>query len=245
MSVSRGSGVVPVTETKPNSASIRSRIELTCVDMQRAFDELWQHSDLRRMFPSFLILLNQIMRASVPLMEAALAQSQRLAGSDPVAGSLVEYYEKHIDEERDHDVWTLNDLESIGLRSADILRLTPLPAVAQFVGSQYYWVQHHHPVALLGYIAVLEGSPPSVEHIERLKRVTGYPDDLLRTYAFHGRVDPHHTDDLNRALDAMPLTDWHRGLIGMSAAHSGAGLADCVRAVDVISMGVASLSAEA
>ena len=29
----------------------------------------------------------------------------------------------------------------------------PSPAVAALVGSQYYWLLHHHPVALLGFVA--------------------------------------------------------------------------------------------
>ncbi len=221
-----------------NSGLLRARIELTCVDMQQAFEELWNHPELQQLFPAVLVLLNQIMRASVPLMEAALRESAGRAPADPVATSLAQYLETHIEEERHHDVWTLDDLEAIGYDRDEILQLTPLPAVAAFAGSQYYWIHHHHPVGLLGYIAILEGSPPSAAHIDRLREVTGLPAAAFRTYAFHGEVDPHHTDDLNRALDAMPLTQWQRGLIGMSATHAGAGLAECVRAVDVIALGM-------
>lgn len=224
-----------------HSTLLRSKIQLTCTDMQQAFDEVWRHPELPNLFPSFLILLHQIMRASVPLMEAAHRESLRMAPDDPVAAALADYFEKHIDEERDHDAWTLDDLESIGFTREEVLGRTPLPDVASFIGAQYYWLHHHHPVTQMGYIAVLEGSPPSVAHIERLKKVTGLPDDAFRTYAFHGDVDPHHTEDLDRALDAMPLTRWHAGLIGMSAAHTGRGLADSLRALRPIDRPVAAL----
>ena len=32
---------------------------------------------------------------------------------------------------------------------------------AALVGAQYYWIRHVHPVALLGYVMLLEGYPPS------------------------------------------------------------------------------------
>ena len=224
-----------------NSELIRKKIELTCVDMQRSFAQLWNDPDLRTLFPSLLILLNQITRASVPLMEAAHRESVEMAADDPVARHLVGYFERHIEEERDHDAWTLDDLEAIGFPRDQVLNLTPLPVVASFVGSQYYWLRHHHPVTLIGYIAVLEGSPPSRAHIDRLKTVTGLPDEAFRTYAYHGQVDPHHTSELNGALDVMPLTKWHLGLIGMSAAHTGDGLAECVRSVDVIGLAASEI----
>jgi len=41
------------------------------------------------------------------------------------------------------------------------------------VGAQYYWIHHFHPVALLGYIAVLEGRPPSPTLVEELIERTG------------------------------------------------------------------------
>ena len=44
--------------------------------------------------------------------------------------------------------------------SAREIARPPAPAVAALVGAQYYWVLHHHPVALLGYIGLLEGYPP-------------------------------------------------------------------------------------
>ena len=37
----------------------------------------------------------------------------------------------------------------------------PPPSVAGLVGSQYYWILHHHPVAFLGYVALMEGYPPT------------------------------------------------------------------------------------
>ena len=49
-----------------------------------------------------------------------------------------------------------------------ILTRPPSPTVAAAVGAQYYWILHYHPVALLGYVATLEGTLPTVELLDDL-----------------------------------------------------------------------------
>jgi hypothetical protein len=66
------------------------------------------------------------------------------------------YLERHIEEERHHDEWTLDDLAAVGIEPAQTLAIRPTANVAALVGAQYYWILHHHPVALLGYMATLE-----------------------------------------------------------------------------------------
>ena len=41
------------------------------------------------------------------------------------------------------------------------------------VGAQYYWILHYHPVALLGWIGLLEGYPPAPEMLDELMARTG------------------------------------------------------------------------
>lgn len=211
---------------------MRRKMRLTNGDMHLSFDRFWRRDDLAEVFPAFLVLLHQIMRASVPLMHAAAKVSRGRAPHDPLCAALADYYEKHCDEEKDHDLWTLNDLEAIGFDRADVLRALPPPDVARMVGAQYYWLYHHHPVMLLGYIAVLEGSPPESAHIDEVARRTGLPPEAFRTYRFHGAVDPHHLADLDRTIDQLPLSPRDLGLIGISAAFTAAELAACVDRLD-------------
>src|SRR2546429_520773 len=59
--------------------------------------------------------------------------------------------------------------EDLGMRGGPgggVGRRPPADSTARAVGAQYYWIRHHHPVALLGYVAVLEGRPPSVEFLD-------------------------------------------------------------------------------
>src|SRR5215510_7596973 len=105
-----------------------------------------------------------MIRATVPLMEAALART-RVMGADLLAPKLALYFEHHIPEEMHHDEWLLDDLESLGFNRSDLLRRPPSPTVAGMVGAQYYWIHHYHPVLLLSYIMVMEGYPATAQQL--------------------------------------------------------------------------------
>lgn len=178
---------------------------------------LWTHPCVGEIYPAYLFRTHCIIRASVPLMEAALAAAQARAENDPVAAQLVPYFSKHIPEERHHDEWLLEDMEVLGMSREQVLQRLPPPSVAALVGSQFYWIRHVHPVALLGYIGVMEGDPPSVKFLEYLVRRTGLPQQAFRTLFKHAHLDPYHRKDFDQALDRLPLSDQHTALVGVSA----------------------------
>jgi hypothetical protein len=160
----------------------------------------------------------------VPLTEAALTRSRELSDTDPLAAPLAAYLEEHVDEELGHDETLLDDLELVGVDRASAVARMPSPTVAALVGSQYYWIFHYHPVTFLGFVALMEGHPPTPELIEVLIARTGFPPDAFRTYVEHADLDPGHRDHLDRTLDSLPLTAEHESALGVSAIAS-AGLA--------------------
>jgi hypothetical protein len=158
----------------------------------------------------------------VPLTETALARSRELPNDDPLAAPLASYLEEHVDEELHHDETLLGDLEVLGIDRASVAERMPSPAVASLVGSQYYWILHYHPVAFLGYVALMEGYPPTPELIETLMTRTGYPREAFRTYVEHAELDPGHRDRLDRTIDSLPLEAWHESALGLSAIATAA-----------------------
>ena len=199
------------------SDSVRRKIELFLPRLVEAGDRLIEHPRVRDLYPEYLFTSHSVIRASVPLMEAALERTHATADADPVAALLAPYLEEHIDEERDHDEWLLDDLEVLGRRRDATLARVPSPTIAGLVGAQYYWIFHYHPVVLLGYISLLEGYPPSTELIEGLMRATGYPRDSFRTMLAHAELDPGHRDELNELLDSLPLTPEQASALGVNA----------------------------
>src|SRR4029078_5371860 len=100
-------------------------------------------------------------------------------------------------------------MEVLGIPCGGVLGRMPPPAIASYVGAQYYWILHHHPVAQFGQIAVQEGYPPSPESIDDMVARTQLPRASFRTLEKHAHLDPNHRDDFDAALDRMPLGEEH------------------------------------
>jgi hypothetical protein len=130
---------------------------------------------------------------------------------------LARFLELHVDEELGHDETLLDDLALLDHARDAVLERMPSPAVASLVGAQYYWIFHHHPIAFLGYVGVMEGYPPTDELVNTLVERTGFPREAFRTFSEHGELDPGHRDHLDRTLDALPLTERHEQVIGGAA----------------------------
>jgi hypothetical protein len=201
------------------SEQIALRISLVEPRLRWSSHTFLTHPSLRQLFPEYLFRLYCAVRAVVPLMDAACSRATAMAGSCPVAAMLVPYLTEHIAEETGHDEWLLEDLQVLGMSRSDVMSRLPPRTVAALVGSQYYWVLHVHPVAVLGYATVVEGSPVELEALEFLAKA-GIPRDALRTLYLHAELDVGHGAEAGRFLDSLPLTTQQLRLIGLSAMHS-------------------------
>jgi hypothetical protein len=217
---------------KSHSQILQERMQVTCGDLYSTLTRFWNDAAVGDRVPPFLILMHQIVRASVPLMAAARSKARARAAADPVCRLLADYLSGHIEEERNHDVWLLDDLEAIGIARQDVLDDVTPPAVASLVGAQYYWIHHQHPVALLGYIRVLEGNPPTAAHVDRLRQQSALPPDAFRTYRLHGELDPGHVQELDAFIDSLPLPAVLANLVWVSASHTASALARCLQNIE-------------
>jgi hypothetical protein len=96
----------------------------------------------------------------------------------------------------------------------------PPPSIAALVGAQYYWIAHHHPVAVVGYAFLTETAPPGKGELEALLARTGLPRKSFRSLLAHSVLDQKHGADVERALDALPLTPEHLSALGVSLVSS-------------------------
>src|SRR3954465_11177817 len=218
MSGASTSIVEPRTST---SAALRVKLALARGPSSQRF---WMRPDLREIFPEYLFLVHCIIRASVPLMEAAVTAAQSKGTADVVASQLADYFSHHVTEEANHDQWLLDDMEVLGFRREEILKRVPPPEVAELVGAQYYWLHHAHPVGLLGYVAVLEGDPPLEDELESAALRTALPHDAFRTFISHAKLDPNHKQELDDFIDSLSLADEQQTLLSVSALSTLGGL---------------------
>jgi len=203
--------------SKAHGQTLRRKIRLASGNMLDAIDRFWSQPDLPARYPELLFQIHCVVRASVPVMEAARRRAEELSPSDPVAAGMAEYLAHHIPEELGHDDWLLDDMEALGVPRETTLRRIPSAPAAALVGSVYYWVRHAHPLAWMGYAAVCEGHPPSDRFLLDVMERTGLPRDGFRTYLKHARLDPHHARELEETLDSLPLTADHLAMIGVVA----------------------------
>jgi hypothetical protein len=201
------------------SLALHVRLGLTAPAVRMATAQLWRPAGLRERYLDYLVAMHGVIRASVPLMATAVRRCTEQI-DDPVAIALAGYLLEHLAEESGHDTWLLADLDVAGRDPVAVAAGAPSPAVARLVGPQYYWIEHHHPVALLGYIAVLEGNQPPVWLAGQLGERTGLPSRAFRTLQRHAELDTGHRQELDRLLDQLPLQPRHRQAISLSALHT-------------------------
>jgi len=207
----------PLAQRRPGAAEVlRAKLAQTEPAVAAVTAELWRSSGLDRRYPDYLRAMYGVVRASVPLMERALLRCDAIGDGDSVCGPLRGYLEQHITEEQGHDEWLLADLAAVGGGPAG----PPSPAVARLVGAQYYWIEHHHPVALLGYLAVMEGYAPAPWLPGKITAATGVHAAAVRTVREHAALDGDHADAVFRLLDAVPLTRDQELGVAVSGLHT-------------------------
>src|SRR5262245_40516766 len=209
-----------ITMELTHSQRLRRRLALVLPCLASATMDLLDHPRFREVYLDYGFTQHAMVRASVRLLETALGRAREIESADAVAAALVPYFVQHIKEEMHHDEWILQDLELIGVDRARVLARPVSATIAGLVGAQYYWAQHCHPVALLGYLLVIEGNPPTPDLVERLVEQTGHPRQAFQFVEKHAQLDPHHRDDLHTLVDGLPLNAVHLALIGTSALHT-------------------------
>lgn len=218
------SGSPPVAvsgvHVEPTSAPLRRKIGLAMGPLAGLSERFIGDPRAGEIYPAYLVAVYQVMRGIGGVMDTALERANARLGVDAVAPALAAYLEKHIEEERGHDAWILEDLEVLGLDHDGIGGRPSPPAVAELVGAQYYWVLHAHPVAVLGYLAVAEGGASTPSTVRRLQEATGHPIAAFRTLTEHADLDPTHGDEVYEVIDELPLTRSLEQLITMSALSS-------------------------
>lgn len=149
----------------------------------------------------FLRATHVYLRASVPLMEAAIER----ASADPRYRYVIPYLTQHITEEAGHDVWLLEDIASVGY-SCDTASEELIPELAEIVGTQYFHVNHGNLWLFFGYMYALETGSPSGRLIDELKLTTGLPSSAFRTLVEHQELDGDHSAELAELIDGFDLS---------------------------------------
>ncbi|MDI1465214.1 iron-containing redox enzyme family protein [Catellatospora sp. KI3] len=200
---------------------LRETVALATPMLRQAAGRLWGPRLDADGYRAWLHVCHDLVRATAPLLTEALAESVRRDD-----GLLVDYFTEQLAEEFGHDRWVEQDLAAAGVDPRSLADRVPAPSAARLAGTQYYWIRHAHPVALLGHIAVLEWLPPRADLAGDLAARTGLPAAAFGTLARHAELDLSHGRRLDELLAALPAAGRHRRLLAISALTTAYGLVE-------------------
>lgn len=127
---------------------------------------------------------------------------------------LAQYLLHHALEELGHDQWALDDLQALDIAEADIRKSRPVPSCAAMIGYEYYVAGYGNPVALFGWLYVLEAMGDDLGHMvaEGFKEGLALPGGV-KFLAGHGEADEEHTKDIiehiEKHISGSDLEDVH------------------------------------
>lgn len=209
-----------------NSEILWGKIRLAENRLFAATHTFWNHPDLSVLLPRFLVQTHCLMRHGLALM--AVARDLALSmPNDAVARDLAAYLSVHIQEETGHDAWLLDDICTLGFEPQQVLHAPPCAATSGLIDTQHYWITQIHPVAMMGYLILMEGYAPLVSQLDEIRIRSGAPETAFRCLKRHAEDDPQHLAELNGALDRMSLTIVQTRAVGMSALTA----IDCVACI--------------
>lgn len=204
------------------SARLRRKVELVLPEGGAPLALLLEHPRADAVYARCLIVSYHISRSMVPLMEAALKLARGRGRRDKVASGLAAYLERHIPEEMHDEVpggAVVDDLAALGLDPDEVRELPTTPQISDLVVSQLTLMSEEHPVAILGYLE-LEAHNPDLATVETLIARTGLPRAAFGQLLLHSKLDLVHAKELHRVMDSLPLEPEHERLIGLSALHT-------------------------
>lgn len=129
----------------------------------------------------------------------ALGASRCVSTHPELAGYLLQ----HAGEEQGHDAWALRDLRELGVEEAEALATRPVPACSALVGYTHFLAGHANPVALFGWMYVLEavGNDLGTLAGTQLAEALGDRSSAVRFVAGHGLADVDHTAEITTQIE--------------------------------------------
>lgn len=111
---------------------------------------------------------------------------------------LARYLLHHAAEEQGHDGWALADLADLGVDEATALAARPVNACAALVGYVHYLAAFGNPIALYGWMYILEAVGKDLGSIvgDALSSGLDTGGRAVRFVAGHGVADADHAEEL-------------------------------------------------
>lgn len=158
----------------------------------------------RERYQEFLNDIYHVVWHFCPTMAAAAARCD-----ESLAAARYFYYE-HIEEEKTHEIWVLEDCEAVGGKSfADAVRNgRPCDDVQGMVGFNYWVTEHEHPYGAMGMVYALEVISSRIAGragagVAKALGLQLDPPVGVKFLATHGPLDADHLLELEDVLGGV------------------------------------------
>lgn len=113
------------------------------------------------------------------------------------------YLVSHAEEEAGHDRWALQDLADLGVDEEAALAAAPVNACRSLVGYVHFLAGHANPLALFGWMYILEAVGEDLGAIAGRSLVAqlGEAGTATRFVAGHGEADAEHTPEIAERIE--------------------------------------------
>lgn len=151
----------------------------------------------RNVYASYLINVYHYAQHSPKVI--ALAGS-RCVQTNP---ELASYLLQHATEEIGHESWAYSDLKKLGLSDTQITSSRPGTFCTSMIGMEYFVAGHWNPVALFGWLFVLEAFGDDVGHLiaKKLEQSLQIGTGTTSFLAGHGDADHDHIRDITECVE--------------------------------------------
>jgi hypothetical protein len=194
------------------SGDLFATLDLARDGVDAVSSELCGSDEFPRLLPEWFSILWDVIRATTPVLQRAIGRLQQMP-QDDFHRALLDFYLLKVTEESGHDEMLAADLGRLGVPRESLVRRLPPAPIAAMVGSQYYLIDHVHPAAYLGYLAMLEGYPACTQKLGVAIEKSGAPPEAWSTYRMHAEVDTWHRQEIADMIDLVPEDAAIRGAI--------------------------------
>ncbi len=116
---------------------------------------------------------------------------------------------EYVEEEKNHEMWILNDIEACGVDPKKVRFGQPRHETEMMVAYAYYTIDRINPLGFFGMVQVLEGTSIEValKAADAIQSSLNLPDNAFSYLNSHGALDIEHMNFYRDLMDKIENKD--------------------------------------
>ncbi|MEV3993197.1 iron-containing redox enzyme family protein [Streptomyces sp. NPDC049837] len=122
---------------------------------------------------------------------------------------LRDWFFEQVQEENNHDLFCIKDLQNLGENAEEVLAVPPKPGSWGLVAQNYYMATYGSPLGILGVASLTEGLGADLgkSMADLLRSEYGLEKNQISFIKSHAGFDARHIEDVKRAVNELLVKD--------------------------------------